>query len=207
MSPRSRRAARQRCPFGAEFHSRCPHHPTQGIEEIVETRPSGRRSNHVAISVCGGRHAMGGQQFGTDTWLVDLRAPREHRAFDEVRGLITVDAGAHWPEIIAACHSRHQAGLPGMGHSTKADRRRPVVDWRRSVGKYPWPRAPSAAVRGGHRIVHARRRAWRNPAVQSFGKAGTVPAGDWRLRPFRDRGRCHVAADRPRQSGATSGGV
>src|ERR1700758_768756 len=31
------------------------------------------RKNRRTISVAGGRHAMGGQQFGTDTLLIDVR--------------------------------------------------------------------------------------------------------------------------------------
>ena len=31
------------------------------------------RTAGAQLSLCGGRHAMGGQQFGTDAWLIDLR--------------------------------------------------------------------------------------------------------------------------------------
>ena len=50
----------------------------QEIDQIVDTVREAA-SNHVAISVCGGRHAMGGQQFGTDTLARRSAAPREHR--------------------------------------------------------------------------------------------------------------------------------
>ena len=96
----------------------------QGIDQIVETVRAAA-ANHAVISVCGGRHAMGGQQFGTDSWLIDLQHHASIRAFDETRGLITVDAGILWPEIIAACHSRHQPKLPAWSirqKQTGADR-------------------------------------------------------------------------------------
>jgi FAD/FMN-containing dehydrogenase len=94
------------------------------LEEIV-TLVRAAAVQKVAVSVCGGRHAMGGQQFGTDTWLVDLRKHAAVGMFDEARGLLTVDAGAQWPEIIAGCHARHRPGSPAWGirqKQTGADR-------------------------------------------------------------------------------------
>ncbi len=54
-----------------------------------------------AVSVAGGRHAMGGQQFGTDTILLDMTAMNRVLAFDVVTGEIEVEAGIQWPELIA----------------------------------------------------------------------------------------------------------
>lgn len=65
----------------------------------------------ATLSLCGGRHAMGGQQFGTGTWLVDLSRHAAVLAFDETNGLLTAEAGIQWPEIVAACHARHRAGI------------------------------------------------------------------------------------------------
>jgi len=45
------------------------------------------------ISIAGGRHAMGGQQFGADTLLLDTRSMNRVLSFDSVRGLIEVEAG------------------------------------------------------------------------------------------------------------------
>ena len=58
------------------------------------------REDGVAISIAGGRHAMGGQQFGADTLLVDTRRMNRVLAFDAERGLVTVEAGTQWPELI-----------------------------------------------------------------------------------------------------------
>lgn len=55
------------------------------------------------LSISGSRHAMGGQQFGTDTWLLDLRRHATIRHFDTERGLVTADAGIEWPALIAGC--------------------------------------------------------------------------------------------------------
>ena len=97
--------------------------PTNLAEIVSLVRSAATQK--IPVSVCGGRHAMGGQQFGTDTWLVDLRKHASIGAFDEKRGLLTVDAGAQWPEIIAACHARHRPGAPAWGirqKQTGADR-------------------------------------------------------------------------------------
>jgi FAD/FMN-containing dehydrogenase len=53
------------------------------------------------ICVSGGRHAMGGQQFAHGGVLLDTRSYGEVRAFDRERGLIEVESGMQWPELIA----------------------------------------------------------------------------------------------------------
>jgi FAD/FMN-containing dehydrogenase len=64
-----------------------------------------------AISIAGGRHAMGGQQFGAGTVLVDTRGLGRVLAFDADRGLIQVEAGIQWPALIDHL-LRAQAGRP-----------------------------------------------------------------------------------------------
>src|SRR5258706_5491849 len=58
------------------------------------------RSARKAISIAGGRHAMGGQQFGTDSFLLDTRGMDRILRFDKERGLIEVEAGIQWPKLI-----------------------------------------------------------------------------------------------------------
>jgi FAD/FMN-containing dehydrogenase len=53
-----------------------------------------------ALSVCGGRHAMGGQQFGTATTLVDMTGLNRVIDVDRERGLVTVEAGIDWVQLI-----------------------------------------------------------------------------------------------------------
>src|SRR5258708_39397940 len=43
---------------------------------------------------------MGGQQFGTDTLLVDIRKLSRVLNLDRKRGIIEVEAGIEWPELI-----------------------------------------------------------------------------------------------------------
>lgn len=54
-----------------------------------------------AISIAGGRHAMGGQQFGTGTVLIDTRSFNRVVRFDQEKGIVEVEAGIQWPELIA----------------------------------------------------------------------------------------------------------
>jgi FAD/FMN-containing dehydrogenase len=53
-----------------------------------------------SVSIMGGGHAMGGQQFGTDTVLLDMRAMDQVIAFDDERGVVQVGSGIEWPKLI-----------------------------------------------------------------------------------------------------------
>lgn len=57
-----------------------------------------------ALSVAGGRHSMGGQQFADGGLLVDARSLNRVLSFDRERGLIDVEAGIEWPELIQYLH-------------------------------------------------------------------------------------------------------
>ncbi|MDH3413151.1 MAG: FAD-binding oxidoreductase [Gammaproteobacteria bacterium] len=59
------------------------------------------RGENRAVSIAGGRHAMGGQQFGTGTTNVDTRAMNRVLHLDEDRGIVEVEAGIQWPELIS----------------------------------------------------------------------------------------------------------
>ena len=58
------------------------------------------RARGASVSVAGGRHAMGGQQFGEASCLVDMRALNRVLAFDADRGHVIVEGGIEWPELI-----------------------------------------------------------------------------------------------------------
>ncbi|HEX8128057.1 MAG TPA: FAD-binding oxidoreductase [Pyrinomonadaceae bacterium] len=53
-----------------------------------------------AVSVAGGRHAMGGQQFATNGVLVDMRRMNRVLSFDPSRYEIEVEAGMQWPQLV-----------------------------------------------------------------------------------------------------------
>jgi FAD/FMN-containing dehydrogenase len=71
----------------------------KSIEEVVAS-VRGARAEEKAISIAGGMHAMGGQQFGTDTVLLDTRGLNRVLRFDPERGLVEVEAGIQWPELV-----------------------------------------------------------------------------------------------------------
>jgi len=54
-----------------------------------------------AISVCSGRHAMGGQQFGTGSRLLDMSDFKQVLSFDGSAGTITVESGICWPDLMS----------------------------------------------------------------------------------------------------------
>ena len=71
----------------------------RSLEDVQSIVHSARKDRRV-ISVSGGRHAMGGQQFGTDAILIDVRKLDRVLNLDRKTGIIEVEAGIEWPELI-----------------------------------------------------------------------------------------------------------
>lgn len=69
------------------------------LEDVVRTVRQARLEG-VSLSIAGARHAMGGQQFGTGMVLIDVSHLRRILDFDSERGLLEVEAGIRWPELI-----------------------------------------------------------------------------------------------------------
>jgi hypothetical protein len=61
---------------------------------------SSARAAGKSVAIAGGRHSMGGQQFGEGCVLIDTRALNAVCAFDMERGLLTVEGGIHWPALV-----------------------------------------------------------------------------------------------------------
>ena len=88
--------------------------PAAIVEALERARAAG-----LPVAIAGGRHAMGGQQFaqaGSCSTPGARRVPR----FDRERGLIEVEAGIQWPELLAQA----LADRPRQGGRAEADRRR-----------------------------------------------------------------------------------
>ncbi len=68
----------------------------EDVQRIVRTA----RKDRKVISVAGGRHAMGGQQFGADTLLIDIRKLSRVLKLDRETGILEIEAGIEWPELI-----------------------------------------------------------------------------------------------------------
>src|SRR6266705_6959219 len=84
---------------------------TPGSLEAIQAIVRQARAEKRAISIAGGRHAMGAQQFGTDTILVDMGRMDKVLGFDAENGILAVQAGIRWPELLEHL-ARSQAGKP-----------------------------------------------------------------------------------------------
>ena len=78
------------------------------------------RAQGKPVCIAGGRHAMGGQQFANGAVLLDTRPMRRILSLDAARGVVEVEAGIQWPELIE--------GLIAM----QASRPQPWGIWRSS---------------------------------------------------------------------------
>src|ERR1700730_10385571 len=85
------------------------------VQGIIRTAGKDRK----AISVAGGRHVMGGQEFGTDTLLIDIRTLNQVLDLDRKRGIIEVEAGIEWPELIDKYLSLQTGDLQPWGIAQK----------------------------------------------------------------------------------------
>jgi FAD/FMN-containing dehydrogenase len=68
------------------------------LEELQSTICEARVDGSP-VSIAAGRHAMGGQQFATDSLLIDMNDLAQVVSFDPGRGEIEVEAGMQWPEL------------------------------------------------------------------------------------------------------------
>ena len=71
----------------------------RSLEDVQNIVRKARKDRKV-VSVAGGRHAMGGQQFCTDALLIDMRKRSRLLNLDRKRGIMEVEAGIEWPELI-----------------------------------------------------------------------------------------------------------
>jgi len=91
--------------------------PTEVVDVItvnsLETIQAGikrARNLGVPVAVAGGRYAMGGQQFCHGGLVLDTKELNRILHFDNQRGLLEVEAGIQWPELIEYLEIK-QAGL------------------------------------------------------------------------------------------------
>ena len=64
------------------------------------------------VCVAGGRHAMGGQQFAEGAVLIDTRPMGRILGLDAERGVVEVEAGIQWPELIHGLIAMQPASEP-----------------------------------------------------------------------------------------------
>lgn len=101
-------------PIVNDVHSQL--NPTR-VREVVRPRDVedlGRaldraRGLDLPIAIAGSRHAMGGQQFVDGGVLVDTRGLNRVLDLDAERGLVTMESGTEWPDLVADL-TRRQRG-------------------------------------------------------------------------------------------------
>jgi hypothetical protein len=62
------------------------------------------RKEERPVCISGSRHAMGGQQFCADAVMLDVRKLKRVLDFDPERGLIEVESGMQWPDLLEHLH-------------------------------------------------------------------------------------------------------
>lgn len=72
--------------------------PASAVE--VENLLKDCRKQGRFLSISGSRHAAGGQQFATDSVLLDMRALNRVVGLDPGTGVLHAEAGIEWPELI-----------------------------------------------------------------------------------------------------------
>ncbi|HEY7638767.1 MAG TPA: FAD-binding oxidoreductase [Steroidobacteraceae bacterium] len=96
----------------------------RSVDEVMNAVGQARARGE-ALAICGGRHAMGGQQFLSDATLLDMRRLNRALGFDEGRGLLRVEAGITWPDVIRSYLVRADTAVSPWGirqKQTGADR-------------------------------------------------------------------------------------
>ena len=78
--------------------------------DAVQAAVRAARAEGRAVSIAGGRHAMGGQQFARDSTLIDMNGLSRVVEFDRVNGEIEVEAGIQWPELYKYLLDNQQDG-------------------------------------------------------------------------------------------------
>lgn len=71
----------------------------KSIVEIQEIIRKAKKENQF-VSISGGRHSMGGQQFGTGTVHLSMSSFDQVIAMDTEKGIVEVQSGIQWPALI-----------------------------------------------------------------------------------------------------------
>lgn len=79
--------------------------------EDIQVAIRDAKAKRQFISISGGKHSMGGQQFGTGTLHLSMSSFNQVISLDAGNGLVEVQSGIQWPELVEWL-SKNQAG-PG----------------------------------------------------------------------------------------------
>jgi FAD/FMN-containing dehydrogenase len=85
----------------------------------IQTIIRNAKKENLAVSIAGGRHAMGGQQFGKGTILIDMSSMNRVLKFDSKEGIVEVQTGIQWPELIHQLIDMQKGNWPQWGITQK----------------------------------------------------------------------------------------
>src|SRR6266576_4738484 len=83
------------------------------VDSLASLQRAVERSRPLALA--GGRHSMGGQQFLKAATLVDTRPMNAVLDFDAESGLVKVEAGIEWPDLISSLIELQRDDSPQWG--------------------------------------------------------------------------------------------
>jgi len=92
------------------------------------------RHYRAPLAIAGGRHAMGGQQFLSGGSLLDTCGLNRVRALDEERGLLQVEGGITWPDVIRGYRNRQTEPGPDSKAGRWGIRQKPTGADRHTIG-------------------------------------------------------------------------
>ncbi len=81
----------------------------KSVEEIQAAVRDAKSSGQY-ISISGGKHSMGGQQFGAGTVNLSMSGFNKVMGLDAVNGVVEVQSGIQWPELVESLY-KNQDGL------------------------------------------------------------------------------------------------
>ena len=81
------------------------------VEHVVRAVREARAAG-VPLSVAGCRHSMGGQQFATGAWHLDMRSMNRFLGLDAARRVVRVEAGMTWPELLKSLEAAQSGEAP-----------------------------------------------------------------------------------------------
>ena len=128
---------------------------------------------------------MGGQQFCADAVMIDIRKLNRVLSFDRERGLLEVESGIQWPEILAFLHTSQQGSEKPWAFAQKqtgADRLTIGGCLSANIHGRGLSLPPFINDVESFKLVD---RARQPHAMQPRGEPRALPARDRRLRPLR----------------------
>ena len=100
------------------------------IASVSDLQRALRRADSTgqAISVAGGRHAMGAQQFAEGSMMLDMTRFNRVLSLDRARGIVDVEAGIMWPALVEYLLKAHRTeGQGPASGGLRRSRRAPIA--------------------------------------------------------------------------------